>query len=357
MMRRVTVAAVFLLLLARPGAGDVVERRGSEPALEGEITIINEAGVTIRSSLGAVHVVPWDRVRRVEGKVEDPTLDEKMAIAVDLWRSRSRVERGDTTLAEPLLERLFERYRGQTHETALVVAEGLLRCRLARADHVLAVVPALEVARLRRAQITTDTYSMLAPVFDEAMALCPRLAPAWIATPRLESLEQDLAAYQAQGDHVIVALAALYREAVRQALDRPPLPRPEPAPTHPGVELLGLLVECGADDADARRAARERLLRMIRSLPEWAEAWCRFQIGLSLLRDGGLGPLQQGTVNLVHLPARFSATQPYLVGLALARGAEAMDRAGDPDAAAVLRGQLQRTFPHHPVHETGLRRR
>ena len=162
MMRRVTVAAVLFLLLARPGAGDMVERRGSEPALEGEITIINEAGVTIRSSLGAVHVVPWDRVRRVEGKVEDPTLDEKMAIAVDLWRSRSRVERGDTTLAEPLLERLFERYRGQTHETALVVAEGLLRCRLARADHALAVVPALEVARLRRAQITTDTYSVLA---------------------------------------------------------------------------------------------------------------------------------------------------------------------------------------------------
>ena len=33
------------------------------------------------------------------------------------------MERNDTALAEPLFERLFETYKGQTNETALVVAE------------------------------------------------------------------------------------------------------------------------------------------------------------------------------------------------------------------------------------------
>ncbi|MHC4421626.1 MAG: PH domain-containing protein, partial [Planctomycetota bacterium] len=169
--RTFTVGALGSLLITVAAAADVVERRGAAPVIEGEVTVIDDAGVTVRSPLGAVHFVAWDRVRRVETERERPELQKHWETAVDLWRARSRVERNDTTLAEPLLERLFERYRGRTHETALVVAEGLLRCRIARADHVLAIVPALEVARLRRAGVKTEAYANLAPVFDSDYGL------------------------------------------------------------------------------------------------------------------------------------------------------------------------------------------
>ncbi len=338
---------IALIALTTAAAADTVERRGREPALTGQVTAIDDAGVTVRSDLGAVHVVPWDRVRRVEtAATTEPRLDERLAAATDLWRARSRVERGDTALAEPKLERLFESLRGRTHETALVVAEGLLRCRLARADHVLAVVPALEVARLRRAKVTTSSYALLDPVYDEETALCPGLPPAWRQTDRLEALAHDLATYDAQDDRVIAALAGLYRTAVTQALGRPgEQGSAEAPPGHPGVELMELLVACGGSP-DAQAGARTQLARRLPALPGWREAWARYFLGRSLLASGTRREREEGLLHLIHVPARFERTQPYLGALALADAASALDRDGDAEAAGRIRGVLERTYPY-----------
>jgi hypothetical protein len=352
--RRLGAAGGLLLLAAAAATGDVVERRGAAPVVEGEVVSMDDAGVTLRSPLGAVHFVPWDRVRRVRTDSDEAARDRFMETAVDLWRARSRVERNDTTLAEPLLERLFEKYRGQTHETALVVAEGLLRCRIARADHVLAVVPALEVARLQRAGVTTQSYSTLPAVFDSERGLCTVLAPVWLPSPLLVSLAHDLEAYDGGDDEVVTSLARLYRGAVLRALGRPlDEAPPQTEPDHPGVELLRLLNGCSAVDADRRRGAREQLRRRIPSLPGWAEAWARFHVGRSLVGEEGVGPKHEGSVSLVHLPARFGRSQPFLAGLALAHVALALDQTGDSEDAARLRAELRQRYPRHPLHTIG----
>ena len=341
--------AVGGFLAATNVCADVVERRGAEPAVEGNVTLIDDAGIVVRSPLGAVHFVPWDRVRSVQTDRTDPTLAARMETAVDLWRARSRVERHDTTLAEPVLERLFEKYQGRTHETALVVAEGLLRCRVARADQVLAVIPALDVARLRRAGVTTEAYATLDSEFDTRYSLCTVVAAVWLPSPRLELLAHDLAAYDAQGDEVVEALANEYRNAVLRTLGR----TPEAAATsldHPGINLMQRLNACRSDDPDTRSAAREQLRRAIPKMPPWAEAWARYQIGVSLLAEKGIGRRQKGAVSLIHLPARFSRTHPFLAGLALAEVAAALDREDDAAAAATLRSELNRIYPNHPLH-------
>lgn len=344
--------ALLVLAVVAVAHGDVVERRGAEPELRGTVTLIDDAGITVRSDLGAVHLVPWDRVRSVQTLRNDLTLAARMEIAEDLWRARSRVERHDTTLAEPVLERLFEQFRGRTHETALVVAEGLVRCRVARADHVLAVIPALEMARLRRAGVTTEAYSTLPAVADTTYALVAALAPVWLVSPRLESLAHALENFDAQGDEVVAALADAYRLAVLGILGQTGEPA-ERVPDHPGVKLLRRLNECVSDSADARRAAREQLSRAIPSMPAWARAWARYQIGVSLISEKGLGRRQKGQVSLIHLPARFARTHPFLAGLALAQVARALQRDGDAAAAGTLLSELQRTYPNHPLHEGG----
>ena len=344
--------ALLLLAVVAVAHGDVVERRGAEPELRGTVTLIDDAGITVRSDLGAVHLVPWDRVRSVQTLRNDLTLAARMEIAEDLWRARSRVERHDTTLAEPVLERLFEQFRGRTHETALVVAEGLVRCRVARADHVLAVIPALEMARLRRAGVTTEAYSTLPAVADTTYALVAALAPVWLVSPRLESLAHALENFDAQGDEVVAALADAYRLAVLGILGQTGEPA-ETVPDHPGVKLLRRLNECVSDSADARSAAREQLSRAIPSMPAWARAWARYQIGVSLISEKGLGRRQKGQVSLIHLPARFARTHPFLAGLALAQVARALQRDGDAAAAGTLLSELQRTYPNHPLHEGG----
>ncbi len=195
---------------------------------------------------------------------------------------------------------------------------------------------------------------MLPAVIDVPTSLCPQLAPAWLPTPLLGALENGLAGYDAQGDEVVAALAGQYRLTVMQALGRAPGKTAQLyLPDHQGVELLQLLVECGAVAPGNRQTARQRLLRAIPTLPAWAEAWGRFHIGLSLLRDSGNGRRQQGMVSLIHLPARFGRSQPYLAGLALAYVTDALRRYGDADGAAGLAVELQRSFPNHPVHVVG----
>ena len=116
------------------------------------------------------------------------------------------------------------------------------------------------------------------------------------------------------------------------------------------MKLLRRVVACGAVDAKERQAARIALARRMPDRPAWAEAWSRLHIGLSLVGETGIGRQQQGIVSLLHVPARFANSQPYLTGLALAYAAKALEATGDREGAASLSVELRRILPNHPVH-------
>jgi hypothetical protein len=346
------VAAIVAVVPAAGARGDVVERRGTAPPVLGQVVGVDDAGVSVRQD-GRLELVPWDRVRAVAAARPDPTIDRRLAVATELWRGRSRVERGDTALAEPLFERLFEQYRGQTHETALVVAEGLLRCRIARGANALAVVPALETARLRRAGVTTISFAGLPDALDADTALSPHLAPAWASSRALGKLERTLTSYDARGDEVVEALARGYLRAVRQHLSGTApsgAADPDGGPDHPGVRLLERLVSCQVADGREREAARRRLeADLAEDGDGWWRGWAHFALGASLLRESGVGRRQRGMVHLVHLPARYEPRLPYLTGLALAWLAEASRVSGDEEVADAMQAELDRRLPAHPV--------
>jgi hypothetical protein len=345
-----------LLLLAligatSPASAAVVARRGTGAAVEGRVIAIDEGGVQVQAESGATIAIPWDSVRRVTMDQPDLRLRKFLPMAEDLWRARSRVQRGDMALAEPLLARLFEQYRGQTHETALIVAEGLLRALLFRGGNEAAIIPALEVGRLRRAGITTDRYGNLEPVLDEESFLCPQLAPAWSRSRFLEAVERDLADYDARGDEVVAEIAALYARAVRQELGTMSA-SPDEGETSSvgGIPLVRLFVALGSSDPQEREEARNALDRMLPEFQGWREGWIRFALGRSLLMESGVGRQQRGMVELLHVPARFHKTLPYLSGLALAAVEDAASQQGDGELSAVMHAELARLYPNHPVH-------
>jgi hypothetical protein len=187
------------------------------------------------------------------------------------------------------------------------------------------------------------------------------LPPVWVPSPLLTSLAHELETYaggpQVAEDAVVSALAGLYLGAVRQALGRGDDAAPADAlPVHPGVELIDELNRCGDADPDRRRSARERLSRRIPSLPPWAEAWARFCIGRSLVLEDGIAAKQEGAVSLIHVPARFGRSQPFLAGLALAYASRALEEAGATGDAADLLAELGRSYPRHPLYSTGVTR-
>ena len=262
--------------------GDVVERRGALPPLFGEVTGMDDAGVYISGGVGrAAIIVPWDRVRSVTTSRTEPMLEQRLETATKIWRARSRVERGDHALAEPVLERLFEQSIGQTSETARVIAEGLLRCRLHRGANAAAVIPGLEVIRLHRADVSTASYRALASVLDERMELIPQLAPAWVSDRALMVAETRLAKYDAQGDEVVAALAGWFRRAASASLRRTSLPDSPADVVHPGVALVAAMVNAQSGAVDVREAARDRL----RDRAGWLTAVV-----------GGMGALRHGRI-------------------------------------------------------------
>jgi hypothetical protein len=83
----------------------------------------------------------------------------------------------------------------------------------------------------------------------------------------------------------------------------------------------------------------------------WLEAWCRVGIGRSLLRESDESSRMQGVIELLHLPARFGAQEPYLSAVALAEAAVALGEMGDAAGASAIKSELREKFSRSAVLE------
>jgi hypothetical protein len=278
--------------------------------------------------------------------------DEFLQRGEKLWRARLRLQRGDTGQASLLFADLFERYRGQTNEAALIVAEGLLRCRIAHGENDRAVLAALECARLRRARITTDRYEQLPPVFDAETQLCVQLPPAWQNSRQLRAVKVELERYQSAGDDVVQAFASLYLVAVSRTMgEAAPMPALLADVDHPGVVLLREIVAASDPDIEVRQRCVERWQELLghEAVATWAVPWVRFAVGRSGLQSTNPRTREEGVVQLLHVPVQHAATQPYLAGLALAAAERELTASGDATSAHRLHEELRALVPNHPV--------
>lgn len=364
-----TVCSILLLL---PAVDVVVPRGGGDP-IECVVSRVDADGVRMSRGEEASKVLSWDRVADV--RLDDdrvPRLPELLERGEQLWRARSRLERGDVELAEPVFELLFPETVGRTSETALVVSEGLLRCRLMRGELDAALLPAMEVARLRRAGIRTTSYRMLQPpsiegggsglirLWDEDTALCPYLPPAWLQGPGLQPRVVELEQWDSGGDAALAAVADLYARSIRQELGEPVEPADlaaEGIGDEPGVVLLAASLNAVHADPAVRAAARSHIQSRYIDDGSWQESWGRHQLGRSLLMEEGTGQQRRGLLSLSHVPARWDRAQPYLSGLSMAIMARHFESMGDDDAAHRLRTDLRRLHPGHPVLRRGLQDR
>jgi hypothetical protein len=304
--------------------------------------------------------IGWDRIRAVHG----PLSDEATAfyeIADAAWRARTRLERGDAIAAEPLFEALFDDYRHQEGATAAVIAEGLLRCRLRRGTHIAAIEPWLALLQARpNTTVFASDWALAAglpPVVDAATGLVPAVPPMWLPWPAVEAFARSGETPVGPIVSRAEALGALYLYAARIESGTPDL-LPDIRSPDPGVRLVLAIVHARSGDADQRQRARQRLEVHLRPppadsppTPAWVEAWCRAAIGRSLLRESSLDQQRHGVLELLHLPARFEHSHPYLAGLALAEAAAAMRDMGDMRSAEILLRELKSRFPTHPVHD------
>lgn len=367
------VRALTVAVACAASSAAQVTLRGQAVPLETPVRAITDQGVEIVGGPepGDVRVIPLDRVAAVGGPMAG-AFAPYAPLAESLWRARTRLARGDTAAAEPVFERAFADYQaggwGRTGPTSALIAEGLLRCRLARGSLVGGVPPWASLlasgAALPPSGIARDSVDapigFLAPPelsMDPQTGLIPTLPPIWLATPATAAFGRSEPIVLPDGATPAQQRAALLSELYRVAAahenaadtDMPPIP--EALRGDRAVRIVNWIVVSRAGDGPQRDASRRELAKL---LPEaaphpWLEGWLRLAIGRSLMREGGRDASLEAVAQLAHLPARLADAAPYLTGLALGEMAVAMNQAGDVPAALSIRDELRSKYPGHPA--------
>lgn len=336
------------LVLSAWSPAQVTLRGGAR--VDAPVERVGPEGVTVGSAPGRpARTISWAEVREIEGEFAGAAA-EFGALSDRAWRALSRLARGDVALAEPVLEALFaERLPGPTGAD---VANGLLRCRLRRGASASAIPVWLACIRLGGVETGRTPAGRAESAIDPETSLIPALAPVFIDSPGVRAFVAETS--PGAGGDLASDLGALYRAvaaaAIGEAVAPDALPAPGPKET-PGVALVRSMVMAQIGESeDARTRARAELSAGLdRDSGTWREAWRRAAIGRSLLRSAEPGDRRRGALELLHVPARFASTQPFLAGLALAEASDALAADGDEVSAAALRAELEMEFPGHPA--------
>ncbi len=318
----------------------------------GQTGLAGQPGPAGAAAAAAV-TVPWDIIAGIDGPLAQRA-SWMSAAAEKAWRAVSRLERGDTVAAEPLLEELFALYAGRRGPTAERIAGGLLACRLRRGAVAGAVMPWLAWFNAR-AESQPTSLDIVAGRIDPATGLAPDLPPVWLDVPATDALARgQWLTPAADGEPLSPAaldLAALYEQAARHEVGLEAMLPPERS-SDAGIRLVREMVAARVSPPPRRAEARIALLKMVDARPAaWTEAWIRVAVGRSLLMEPDRESRLLGVAHLAHVPARLSRESPYLTGVAIAEMAVAVAHLGDAADAVGLRDELASSYGGHPALE------
>lgn len=347
---------LLLLLLAAivaPCAPAQIELRGGA-FVEDPVVGVSAAGVVVERD-GATRVFGWHEVKRVVGEFEDAS-SGYARLSDDLWRAMSRLERNDFALSAPILERLWA--DALAHEadpqtltsvrllgpTGLAIARGVTAVRLAQGR-----LPEAVESWAASVALSRDVSGEAA---EASAALEPMLPPIFVQSVAAERLANSLAPGVVERDPLAGALFAWYRFSAARAcgLDTPIPSTSGEIATRDPVRFVSDLVGTIYGDAGDRSGARERVSEVAEAgASDWREAWARAALGIAQVNDPDGRERIVGALELMHLPARFASTQPYLAGVSLAWATVALNAQGDVEHAASLRAELESRFPESPA--------
>ena len=345
-----TIGVFAFVAFAQAQPSSLQLRSGAEPP-PGSIVGCTAEGVVVASPITGEITIGWDKIRAVSGE-HAADANEYMDVADKAWRAMSRLDRGDISAAEPLLEELFADYAGQRGPTASVVCAGLLRCRLERGAHTLAVGAWLAWLHTRDGGVApgfgAGDGASLTPATDDETGLAPELPPIWLGLPAVRVFGQTPLDADRFGDRA-AQLATLYQHAAMlEGGTQQPMPRLESS--DPGVRLVWDVVASRSSNESERLAGRRAIEKRLTAEPVgWADAWLRTAMGRSLLRESDPDQQRRGVIELLRVRVTHDRDAPYLAGLALAEAAVAMRALGDEAAASLLRRELLDSFPGHPA--------
>lgn len=327
-----------------------VELRGGQTVIA-PIVDISPDGVQVGGD--EPRVIAWDNVRAVDAEWADRAAPYEQ-VSDDAWRARTRLARGDTALAAPLFEKLFPQYREEDGSLALMIAEGVYRCRYGQGDIAGACEAWLVAADLRERGVEIAGDPPMTPLLDPETHLPPKTPPLFIQGADATRVANATAQWLDRASPDTPPRMRHIVRAYHQAAQRAALPDAEvatdlPLPDEPGPRLVALIVNAESPNPQTRQSSRDALAPYCRADAQgtWREAWARAAIGRSLIMEDDRDQRLAGVIELLHLPARFADSNTNLAAIALAQAAQTLRALGDRTSSVHLIEELQALAPEH----------
>lgn len=340
MIRVVTMLMLPCSLSLTEVNAEVVHLRDGAAPVDAVRVAFIPGGLEVVTSVGETRRFALDQVARITDLTDPILIDQwtqRRDVARDVWRARTRLQRGDEQLALALFQRHFTPRTSEepTHEFALIIAEGLLRCLLKTGETEAILPAALETTRLRRAGVTTDRYDALPPVLDERSWLLPALPPIATSESSVDRLGEELRHWQIDADPVVSRLAELYASMGRKSV------RPSGS-SELGVVLMESILGTRALDNRLRQNALRTLdeLSDLDDGPQFIDAWHAWFTATSQLAAGEVGT-DPVLLSLLVLPAVHQGAYPLLAQRAVELSARVLASDGRHEESATLRRFLQ----------------
>ena len=310
-----------------------VERRDGLPALDGAAAIVEESGLRIKGADGVDQFARWDEVRTVSGTTAPGNIDAQLKFGESVWRARTRLLRDDVELAEPLFRETWSALRNRKGDLGQLIAEGLLRCALARGDNVAAIEPWMTLVEARSAGggANATPFNTLPPVLDASTMFSSEISP--FTSPELATRVAAALESAVKDGGTSVIWAPRFARILRRA---PQHAAPSASPSTSEKLLITLEEILLASDARDRRKLSEGFLAIAKQVgggdaPPYLLAWRSMAIGRALVSQPDRAAQEEGTLELLSVAATEGSSA--LGRLALLEAAGACRAYGDAKSA------------------------
>ncbi|MFI4876466.1 MAG: hypothetical protein ACIALR_14045 [Blastopirellula sp. JB062] len=342
------VAAAFCWLLGLSTAwGDRLILRNLEILSDIEVLSLDEDGVNVADR----GLVGWDQIERGSVGRQQEQFDKLLReLGGPLFRLRQRLSVGDFDGLADQAETLFPVYSKRKSETAYLVCQATMWSRQAAGRRAAALEAYFRILKMLRDKsgLADALPGERKLSFDPATGLSPELEPIFFdqeeakrALPLVKAAAQDLQTPLPQAAFVYVGALAIVAGDMSLAEKSFDNLRADNALVSDWRVLAPALQDLASGRQDQVIVQLEARLP---GMHPFNRSIARYLIGRARTSQTMSSAVEQGTLDLAHVPALEGTQRPELSAAALYHAMTALQKAGETRQAAAIRKEILENY-------------
>lgn len=341
----VVVVAFWLAIPAHVHADRLIFR---DLRLLNNVTVIgfDEEGVKVTDN----SLIPWYDIELGTVAAEKQADFDRLRkeLGDPLFRIHQRLKVGDYAGAREPAETVFDRYKNRDSKIAYMVCQATMWGRLAEGDREAAVEPYFCCLRIMKKTARTSEITKLPGSrtldYDKQTGLSSDMLPIYFdrekaaaALPKASTAATSIGSSAPDGVMVYMAALAIAAEEFTEAETW----RKRIRSGNPTLKQWPIILTAQSRiQTGDLIGARADLEPLIYSFETWNQPVAWYLLGISGARSSEFLRIENGVLDLLHVPPLYGNDHPELAAAALSETYSALKRIQQPEQAQDIRRQL-----------------